>query len=181
MRKVEKSHKFLRNLKSQMIGQIFIYVLAVILIGFILIYGYNAITTFREKSEQVFFVKLKNDLSNMVEIISPDYGSVKIRSFDVGDYSKVCFVKNFGGFPDPIPSPSLFDDYPIMKDSVQSKVEKNVFLIKQRVEDSFFIGDITVDEDADGVEDDIMCIQAVSNRIEIKFEGKGDHALLAKT
>ena len=177
--KLERSHKFLRNLKSQMIGQVFIYILAVVLIGFILIYGYNAITTFIEKSNQISFAKLKNDLSNIVEIVSPYYGSVKIRSFEVPGYNKVCFVKNYGGFPVPIPF-SLFDDYPIMKDSVQSKVKKNVFLIKKRTEESFFIGDITIDEDNDGIEDDIMCIQIIRNRIKIKFEGKGDHALLAK-
>ena len=175
--KFKASHKFLRNLKSQMIGQIFIYVLAVILIGFILIYGYNAITTFREKSEQVFFVKLKNDLSNMVEIISPDYGSVKIRNFEVSGYNKVCFVKNFPDFP-----PTLSGTgYPIMEDSVNDKVERNVFLIKDGTIEALLIGDITVDKDNDGIEDDIICIRVVSNRIEIKFEGKGDHALLSKT
>ena len=92
MKKTSKN-KFLLNPKSQMIGQIFIYVLAVIIIGFILVFGYKAIKSFTERSEQVSFVKLNGDLSNMVEIIAPDYGSVKIRSFDVpSEYRKVCFV-----------------------------------------------------------------------------------------
>jgi len=156
--------------KAQMIGQIFTYVLSILLIGLILIYGYNAITTFREKSEQVTFVKFKNDLSNMVEIISPDYGSVKIRDFEVpGGYNKVCFVENFPAFP------SLSNTgYPIIEDSVRSKVKKNVFLVEQRAEKSFFIGDISV-------ENDILCFEVINNVVKVRFEGKGDHALLAET
>lgn len=156
-----------------MIGQVFIYVLTIILIGFILVYGYNAITTFGEKSEQVSFIKLKSDLSNIVEIITPDYGSVKIRSFDVpGGYNKVCFIKNFPSFP------SLSGtSYPIIEDSVNSGVKKNMFLIKEGAEESFFIGDIEVVSE----DNEILCVEVVSNMITVKFEGKGDHALLAKT
>lgn len=159
---------------AQIVGQIFIYVITVIIIGFILVYGYNAIKGFIDRSEQVSFIKFKNDLSNTVEIISPDYGSVKIKSFEVpSDYSKVCFVKNFPDFP------SLSGtNYPIMDDSVNSKVQKNVFLIKETVKESFFIGNIDVISD----NDKYLCVDVVNNKINnIKFEGKGDHASLSKT
>lgn len=165
-------------MKKSQIGQIFIYVLTLVIISFILIYGYNAIKNFKEKSEQISLVKFKNELSNIVEIISPDYGSVKIRNIEVpSGYDEVCFVEYYkGNFP-LINTPSLFDNHPILKDSVNSGVKKNVFLIREITEKSFFIGDIKVISD----DNKILCFKVANNIIKIKFEGRGDHALLSKT
>ena len=60
-----------------------------------------------------------------------------------------------------------------MKDSVEDEVEKNLFLIENSVRESFFVGDVDVTSD-------VYCFNTVNNRIRIKFEGKGNHALLAE-
>lgn len=158
------------NKKSQMIGQIFIYVLSLLLIGFILIYGYNAIKDIMTRSEEVAFAKFKNDLSNIVEVVAPDTDTVKIRSFEApAGISKVCFVKNYPDFP------TLSNTgYPIIEQSVNENVKKNVFLIREVTERSYFIGDISV-------EDGILCINVTNNIVKIKIEGKGSHASLSKT
>ena len=162
--------------KSQMIGQVFIYIVTVVVVGLILLFGYNAIMTVKGKSDEIILTKFKSDVANMVEVVSSDFGTVKIKSFELpARYTKACFVKNYGGFPDPDTSPStLFDKYPIMEDSVRDKVDKNLFLVEASVGASFFVGDIDVD-DTYGV----LCFSATNNRIKVRFEGKGNHALLS--
>ena len=169
--KNNKAKALKRNLKSQMIGQIFIYILSLILIGFILIYGYNAIVDFRERAKEVSFANFENDLSSMVEIVAPDTGTIKTESFEVpAGYGKVCFVKSFPDFPT-----LSSTGYPLIENTINKKVKKNVFLIKEAPR-SFFIGNIEVISD----DNKILCIDAVNGIIKIKFEGKGDNAVLSK-
>jgi len=162
--------------KSQMIGQVFVYIVTVVVVGLILLFGYNAIMTVKGKSDEIILTKFKSDVANLVEITSSDFGTVKIKNFELpARYTQACFVKNYGGFPDASTSSTLFSKYPIMKDSVQDKVNKNLFLVEDGVRVSFFVGDIDVD-DTYGV----LCFSSVNNRIRVRVEGKGNHALLAE-
>ncbi|PIN78936.1 hypothetical protein COV14_01535, partial [Candidatus Woesearchaeota archaeon CG10_big_fil_rev_8_21_14_0_10_33_12] len=69
--------------KAQIQGQVFIYILTLIITGMILLYGYNAIKSISERAKQVELVKFKNDLKEDFETISFDYGSVKTMSYHV--------------------------------------------------------------------------------------------------
>ena len=155
-------------MKAQLIGQVFIYIITIIIVAFILVYGYRAIFIFKEKADQISFVQLKNDLQNTVEVLSVDFGSVKIRRFTVPEnINTVCFVKTFPSMPT-----LSGTNYPIIEDSVNSGVNKNVFLVGKNVEESFFIGKISLDED-------LLCVSAIGNEIELKMEGRGDHTFIS--
>ena len=155
-----------------MIGQVFIYIVTIVIVGLILLFGYNAIMTVKGKSDDIIISKLKSDISNMVEIVSSDFGSVKIKFFELpAKYTNACFVKNYEDFP--TTGSALFDKYPIMKDSVQDEAKKNLFLVEDMVRDSFFVGDIDVDGG-------VFCFDTANNRIQVRFEGKGNHALLSE-
>ena len=167
--------------KSQLYSQIFIYILAIVLISFILVYGYNAIHNFIERGEQIECLKFKNDLSNAIENILGDYGSVQIKEFSLcKGYSKICFVESFGSFDKNNPkfrylnddnTPSTDDT--LIIDSISSGSGRNVFLIDNTAKDSYNIGRISVD-------DDVLCIKAVNNNINLRLEGKGNHVLLSE-
>jgi len=126
--------------KGQLIGQIFIYIIAVILVAFILGYGYKAIVSFREKSEQVSFIQFKIKLQNAVETITSDFGSVKILELPIPrNFEEVCFVKTY---PSDTPEVISDSDYPIISDSTSTEVKKNVFLVENIAKDSFYVGKI---------------------------------------
>lgn len=159
--------------KSQLYSQVFIYILSIFLISFILIYGYNAIHNFITGAERIECLKFKNDLSNAIENILGDYGSVQIKEFSLcGDYSKVCFVESFEGI-ETSNLPLELDIDPIIEDSISSGTEKNVFLIENIAKESYYIGKISV-------EPDIFCINATNNRISLRLEGKGKYVLLSQ-
>ena len=155
-------------MKGQLIGRVFIYIITVVLVAFILFYGYTAITTFREKANQVSFVQLKNNLQNTIEVLSFDFGSVKVKEFIVPEnINIVCFVKDFPN------TPTLSGTkYPIIEDSVNSGVNKNVFLIDKNVEESFHVEKIDAQED-------LFCVPVVSSKIKIRMEGMGDHIFIS--
>lgn len=60
----------------------------------------------------------------------------------------------------------------MIEDSISDKLKDNAFLIKDNlVEESFFIGNIDVDSSGN-----ILCVPLTNNQIELKIEGKGNHA-----
>jgi hypothetical protein len=148
----------------------FIYVVTIIIISFILVYGYNAIFAFKQKSDQVSYIQFKNRLQNSIEVLSVDYGSVQIKEFILpGNINAVCFIRNFPSVP--VLSST---EYPLIEDSVNSGIDKNVFLIGKTVEESFFVGKISAGED-------MLCVPVVQDRINLRMEGKGDHTFISSS
>ncbi|MEK6984484.1 MAG: hypothetical protein AABX33_07965 [Nanoarchaeota archaeon] len=163
----EISSKFLK--KSQLYSQIFIYILALVLISGILIFGYSTIQIFTTRGEQVACLKFKNDLSNSIESITSDFGSVKRKDLQLcSGHNKVCFVESFEQIINK-DNPQGTND-PIIKDSIKSEAEKNVFLVGG---DSYSIGKISV-------EGDVLCINAKNNQISLRLEGMGNHVLISE-
>lgn len=167
------------NKKSQIYGHIFIYILTIIIVAFILIYGYTAIQNFKDRTEQVANIKFNNDMNNAVKGLIGDYGSVIKKEIEVGDETKlVCFAESFENFdrqnPQAINSEGLAIALdPIIKDSIVSNAEKNVFLLEKYVKKLFYVGKVSVDSD-------VMCIQPFNNKLILRMESLGDHVHISK-
>jgi hypothetical protein len=81
-----------RNTKAQIIGQIFIFILAGLVFILIVTYGYKAIQYFIERQEQVVLVDFRTDLEIAVEGVKRDYGTVrKVELKLPTKYFGVCF------------------------------------------------------------------------------------------
>jgi len=154
--------------KSQLYSHIFVYILTILLISFILVYGYNAVQDFKQRAERVQCLKFMKDLQNAVESISSDFGSIKRKDLQLcGGYAQVCFIES-------VQSPNLPGGIdPIIKDSILSNTGDNVFLVEKIAKDSFYTGKISV-------KPDVLCIKAVDGKISLRLEGKGNHVLLSQ-
>ena len=165
------SKKF--SVKSQIYGQIFIYILTIVLVSFILVFGYNAIQNIRDKATQIECLNFKNDLRNSIEIISSDFG--RIKKADIGlcsPYRQVCFVETFKDIPNRnAPRSSVTPIDPIIKDSIMSKTDKNTFLVDKTAKDSFYAGNISIADPAL----DVLCVNAINGKISLKMEVMGNH------
>ncbi len=167
------------NKKSQIYGHIFIYILTIIIVAFILIYGYTAIQNFRDRTEQIVNIKFNNDMNNAVKGLIGDYGSVIKKEIEVGDDIKqVCFVETVENFDKQNPQAINSEGFlitldPIIKDSISSNADKNVFLVGKTVKKSFYIGKISVDAD-------VMCVTPLNNKIVLRMESLGDHISIDK-
>ena len=175
MEKVKKIAKGKKNKKGEA-SQVFVYIITIVIIGVIFIFGYNSIQELNKNSEKVSQVRLKTDIENAISSITPEYGSFKQASIKLpGSYSEVCFLKNFisGSYPE-----NDFTGYPLIFDAKDTG--KNVFLLdgKKRIVDSYTIGSIDFEEKA-GKTPSLNCFKGESGTVDIKFTGKGDHVLIS--
>ena len=169
--------------QSQLYGQIFIYILTIFLISFILIYGYNAISSFKGRTEQIVSLKLQEDIKNSVQSITPDFGSAVKKEIDIGSASEICFVESYKTFDRNFAvsnsDGTLMAADPIIADSIKSQSDKNVFLIGKSVLDSFYVGKISVDSSS-SVSFNVLCTKSLNGKVTLKLEGMGDHALITE-
>ena len=158
--------------RGQVHGQVFIYILTLIITGAILLYGYNAIKSISDKAELVEFVKFKNDLKQDFEKISTDYGSVKTKTYNVPSKVKeICFYQ-IGNPPEFLPFPENIN--PLIKDSIDD-TDNNVFLVMGNIIEPMELSRIEIDDDIL-----LLCIPISSNRLKLRLEGLGDGVLVEK-
>ena len=161
------------SVKSQIYGQIFIYLLTIVLISFILVFGYNAIENLRTKANQVECLKFKNDLRNAIATISSDFGRIKRENIDLCQpYKQVCFVETFEKFDKNNPQGNIPVD-PIIKDSIKSESGKNVFLVDNTAKEPFYAGNISVALD-------VFCIKSINGKIDLRLESMGSNVAVSQ-
>jgi hypothetical protein len=89
--------KSTKSKKAQIIGQVFIFILAGLIFILIITYGYKAIQYFLERQEQVMLVDFRTDLEIAIEGVKRDYGTVrKVELRLPSKYSGVCFFDAVG-------------------------------------------------------------------------------------
>lgn len=180
------------NKKSQISSQIFIYIMAIIVVGGIIGYGYYAINSLKNRAEQLAFIEFKNRLESMVRS-SSNYGNVKIQDFLLpGQANKVCFIDTNYDPKSPvllsICDPISADFNPIICNSWYSKSDSNVFL--EPYLNSISIQKMSVDGNRNKKDDrqeqcndktcHFICLRSFAGKIKIRLEGKGTHTLVGE-
>ncbi|MBW3019555.1 hypothetical protein KY329_05220 [Candidatus Woesearchaeota archaeon] len=154
--------------KAQIIGQVFIFILAGLVFILIVAYGYKAIQGFGEKSEQVSLIDFKNDLDRSVESVKRDYGSVRQVSLRLpSKYAGVCFLDS-----EQCPAQVWFDgsriDWAV---SACASRAANVFLVPRALDLSF--------EDIEVESPFYVCIPNKGGEVVFRLEGTGKKARVA--
>jgi hypothetical protein len=150
--------------KSQIMGQVFVFILAGALFILILTYGYKAIAGFGQRSEQVALVEFQTQLESGVKSISLDYGSVKRLELSLpSTYIEVCFVDL-----EIEPSEEFEAIHPRMHEAWVSQTQ-NVFLTPME-ESPINVGNIYIGPKG------FMCAPIVGGKVMLRLEGLGNKA-----
>jgi len=160
--------------KAQNAEQIFIYIIAIVVVGLIIAYGYSAIKNFSQRGEEVEYISLKTSVENSVNGIASDYGSIKRPPIDVpGKYKMVCFVDkarkdgaSATALCNRIPGEEKYYE-PIVCSGWQTG-RSNVFLVPDGSE-NFDVGTIVVEGGKP-----FICMDVVNNKIKLQLKGLGD-------
>ena len=167
--------------KAQMFGQIFIYILAVLIAGGILILGFNAIKTFTKQAEDVSYVKFKLSIERDFRDIATDFGSVKIKPYEPGKaYEEACFIDK-DIVPGDLP---LFSGLPIIKDALETGTKFDLFLVPGEKQIDLGSLDVNVEEGPipDVQRDNkFLCIKIRNGKFSIRLEGTGRSTLVSRT
>lgn len=150
---------------GQIQTQVFVYILSMIIVGLILLYGYNAIKGFKARQEQITEIELENQLKALINSASPKYGSIEKGELAMpSDYNIICFVDSrllgFDNNDCGLQEPSAA----IVKDAIQSSTA-NIFLIPDGSK-NFRIGNIKVDAGC-------ICIPKTGSNAVFRAEGLG--------
>jgi hypothetical protein len=169
----------MKTKKSQIIGQVFVFILATVVFVLIIMYGYRAISSLMVRGEQAQLVQFQNELTTAVSAMSLDYRSVKCKELTLPKkYTAFCFVDARNPPPEAASLPSMsewknfYDEYPFIYDSIHSKVAQNVFLIPPS-EISINLENAHTQENTLDPYSGFFCINVTRNKILLKLEGRG--------
>ena len=156
--------------KGQIQAQVFVYVLAMLVIALVLLYGYRSLSTMQERAKQVDILSLKNEVIKAVEKVSNDYGTVRAPTFNIPkEYTELCFIDI-----DNSPAAELQANHPLVYEAWEDE-SANVFLIKGLVDESFMIGES--DDSLISIENpNYLCFKVINGRVKVKLEGTGGKA-----
>jgi hypothetical protein len=152
--------------KGQIAGQIFIYIMAAVVIGAIVLIGYKAIVTIPEKVCQAERATFKSDIEGLIEKYTSD-GSVNPKTMRAPcDYDTICFVD----------ATTVGDatalsqcDYPIIRDSK----ENNIFVISNKRVIPVGFSDLVSLSDTIKTQEGCLCIKQRNKNFYITFSGRG--------
>ena len=151
--------------RGQGTSQVIIFILALLIGSLVLIFGYTSLQKIRNAALETEKAKFQSSLES--ELTGLSYGSTRKKSLAVpGGYLAICFAdlhylrahgeEEFTSDP----------DYAIIRDSIFSDVETNVFIMPEGIW-SFYVGDLEI-------EDGFACFNLSAGRTEVGLEGLGN-------
>jgi len=160
------------NNRAQVIGQVFIFILAGLIFVLILGYGYKAIMHLLERGEEVQLLDFRNELESVINTIKRDYGSVQRVDLRVPAKTEtVCMVSSDQEDITDVQLEQLRQDYPLIAGAWMTGTE-NVFLIP-RQPTPIRVNDLKV-------EGGYACLAAINGRVSLRAEGMGNKAAVSE-
>ena len=155
--------------KAQVIGQVFIYIMAAIIIGIIILIGYNAISGTIERSCQVEQAGFKTKIESLIDK-SSNYGSITRQPISAPcRYEEVCFID-----AQSIGQPLADCGNKIISASSRDGDLKNIFVSSSKATVPIGYSPLLKIENPSGC----TCITQKSKNFFITFEGEGSATLV---
>jgi len=160
------------NNKAQISSQIFVYIMAAVIITIILLIGYKAISAVMKPAMEAPINDFVNDFTNEVKQRAKNYGDRDKFEFTLPKkFTQVCFIDSMNEDDEFEISANI--DNVFIQDIVDDNIEKNVFLMNEKfIEESFYVEKLDV-------LGDYLCIDN-QGVMEVWIEGKGRTACLTE-
>ncbi len=164
-----------RRKRGMIAGQVVIYIMGIVVVMLVIIYGYKAIQGFRKQSEQIALVSFQKDLERSVERMAGEYGSVETKSFALPPgFEKLCLIDQSKARPSTRPAEMPGVVYALW----DSSTEDNAFLVGKTVH-PFFIGDSETRTPLFEIGSGYVCTKGAAGRITLRIEGVGNKAKIS--
>jgi len=185
--------------KAQIQTQVFVYLLSLVIVGLVLLYGYKAITGFKDRQESVSLIEFEGQMENLITSMKSRPDSLKKISVTVpGSFKYVCFGDNYEGGAGNEPklgdqnvcegalrphSDSKVEDSDFAVDNAIEAGTANIFLVPDGA-DNFLMGSIDVVDTQTGpgvlTSTGCVCIERTGGEVILKVEGLGDGVKISK-
>lgn len=153
--------------KGQIDSHIFVYILAVLILGAIFFIGYRLIAHSSSAINKGEVIQLKNKLAADINSVGKEFGKFKKVAYVLpAKLNEVCFVdltkKN------DVVSSKLIDFYPIIKDDIKSNSGNNLFFFGSADKVSYAIGDFEINHYPY-----LSCFKSQEDKINLGLSGLG--------
>ena len=130
-----------KSKKAQIVEELFKYILVGVVAVIILVIGYVSINAVKDRACKTEIGKFEIDLRNLDKSLR--FGTKEMRSYDAP-----CNVDRIYFFDlNKKISPENFKDIPLLKDTLESGGNNNVFLVKEgEVKRSFYAGNLEIEQ-----------------------------------
>jgi hypothetical protein len=167
-------------MRSQINSQILVYILAVIIMAIVLLFGYKAIRDMMSGADTVELLTFKSDINTGISKLSTQYETTKFFTFKVpAGFRELCFVDlDFGTRPNGN-VPTIPDSYALIKnvvpDMLTNSVDpKNLFLCP-KCTDQLYVGNIILKNQSDPDRDyDFLCFPVKKGFVKLSIKGRGN-------
>ena len=165
-------------MRAQIAGQVFLYIITLVVVAVILVFGYRSIRDFRDRTVEVGALQFRQQLESSIKTVSGQYGTLKVKEFSLtSEYQELCFVNNYA-FDTTADLNAQFAGYPLILDSLSNyQPTSNTFLILKdgSVAESYTLGSVSL---AAG---NFQCFPFVRGTVTLRLEGKGDHVVISES
>lgn len=158
-----------RKTKGQIAGQVFIYIMAVIVIGSIALIGYKAVSTITEKACQAEKASFKTDMLGLIEKWNSDSSVWPVTLKAPCEYNTVCFVDALD-----VSEKNSIDECTnsLIRNSVKTGNMQNIFVISNSATIPIGYSDL-VSLNSTYKEKGCLCIKQRNKNFYITFYGHG--------
>ncbi len=153
------------NIRGQIIGQVFIYIMVGLVIGVIILIGYKAITGITAKSCQVEQLGFQTDIEAFIAKYN-SYGSVTKKTMTAPcNYETICFVS-----VDADTAPGKFKcGNVIIQSSYDPKAKQNIYVVSKKATLPIGYAPLLTTADANNC----TCIPQRNGNFYLTFIGQG--------
>ena len=167
------------KMKGQVVGQVFMFMLAIIIFSGVLLYGYKAVGTFMGEQERVELLEFQDLLGREVDRIALKHGSVKridVRLPSV--FNRACFVdvEAYLGSDNLDMKNNLSINEPMILRNMEGGAKQNVFLFPPP-ETPITLDSMRIDEAAHSLH--YFCIENKGGPLALRLRGQGGKALVS--
>jgi hypothetical protein len=147
--------KLIRGKKGFDANQMFIYIVSIVVVGLIMVFGYNAVQQLLKSTGDVEVASFKKNFEKVAEKARLDHGSIKTLSVPVpGQFSQLCVIDLTKPSTEacsgdlPYAVCQFWQDYSEAAASNYDVDSQNLFFVndKQEIGDAFYIKDMRVAE-----------------------------------
>lgn len=146
---------------GEITGQIFMYIMMVVVAAVLLLFGVNAIAGLKKSSEQAMDVKFENDIKSYFDLVnSLLFGSERLQKFNINsEFNTICFIGQG------MKSSSVTTEYFQINEAISAETADNVFMLSSKSMRSIQVASIYGDQP--------IC-QNISGNIQVRLRAKGD-------
>ena len=168
--------------KGLVVGQVFVFIIAVVVFGLVLLFGYKMVGWFIDKGDDVQFYQFKTDLETAFQRIYTEYGSVRILTFHLPTkYKEICFIDlNKNPLDSQDPASDYCQTHPLGCDLWSDTYLNGKYLSGEENVLLNPIAPVKIKVSSIAADKGNLCIDITGGTFDVFVEGKGDHAFVSK-